>query len=594
MRVRAVEALEKLGEKAVSALLVALKDEDREVRKRAAMALERIGYVERILEEYGEEEFRHDLRKIIFLVVQAGVLESISQKLITAGENLKKKIVRILGDAGVKEAVGPLLELLQHTSEWSLKSRIIESLGKIGAKEAIPNLIEYLKDSEDWVRRSAVEALGKLEAQNVADDIAKMLDDLSTFARESALKTLLRLRVSRHHEQIEKLLLDPVPKVRSTALMVIRELELSFNREQVQKLLTDTSEEVLIEAVRYCSAKEDDSVYLDVLKLLPFGSDALKKEIVIYIGKIKSIGFQEILNLFNVKRLSKETVAYLLEAASIIKGQDAYQFIIGFTENSDSFLRGKAFYELSRFGIEGNEKIFERGLFDPSVEVRVTVLIGIASDPRKKLSEKAQTLSSDPDENVRVALVLLYGASRFKEFKPLVMNMLDDSSMKVIAGSLISLASYEDPVLLEIIYSKSDIKQIRDEIKNITKDTRFKSVIEMIRQRAQKTDNLEVELVLTKDERGFANQLIKKIREALLPEIRMKAMDILKIIATEELFTSILVIMKKDPYVMGKTSSNISCDSRHVEILSRRDGYVKENRMCPYFPAILPLYPSFQ
>ncbi len=547
VRVRAVEALEKLGEKAVSALLVALEDEDMEVRKRAAMALERIGYVEKILEEYGQVTFRHELRKVLFLVVQAGVLESISQKLMTAEENLKKRIVRILGDAEVKEAAEPLLELLAHTTEWSLKSRIIEGLGKIGAKEAIPHIIEHLKDSEEWVRKATVEALGKLEAQDIADDIATMLDDPSPIARESALKALLRLRISRHNEKIENLLFDPVPRVRSTALGVIRESGFSIGREQVSRLLTDISEEVLIGTVRYCSEKQETGVYLDIVRLLSIGSDALKQEVVNYIGKTKSIGLQEILSIFDINKLSRETIAYLLEAASLVKGKEAYQFIIGYTEDGDSFLRGKAYHELSQFGIEGNEKIFERGLFDPFGEVRQIVLTGIASDPRKKLLEKAQTLSSDPDEHVRVALALTLGKSRLKEFKPLVINMLDDASIKVVASALIGIASFDDPVLLEIIYSKRNIRQIRDQIKNITKDSRFKSVIELIRKRAETSHNLEVELVLTKDERRFAQDLIKTIRESPLSEVRMKAMDILKIIATGELFTTVLGIMKRDP-----------------------------------------------
>jgi HEAT repeat protein len=241
VRVRAVEALEKLGERSIAALLPALEDEDPEVRKRAAMALERTGYVEKIIDEYGRPEFRRDLRKILLLIAEAGVIESLSQKLATPNKTLTKRIVRLFGEARVRAAAAPLLELLLTASEWSIRARIIESLGKIGAQEAIPHLVPFLGDPEGWVRKSTVEALGGLEARGIADEIVQILDDPSHIARESALEALLRLGITSYPHKIQALLADPNPKVRQTAIKATRGLGFSLSEETASALLADTS-----------------------------------------------------------------------------------------------------------------------------------------------------------------------------------------------------------------------------------------------------------------------------------------------------------------------------------------------------------------
>ena len=549
VRVRAVEALEQMGDKAVPALLIALEDDDKEVRRCSAMALERIGYVETLLNEYGNEEYKPEIKNILFLVARAGVIESISEKLTksTGTLQLQKRIVRLLGEAETKEAAAPLLELLTQTTDWKLKSRIIESLARIGAKGAVPYLIESLKDNEYWVRRSAVEALGMLNAVDNADEIAEMLEDPNPLARESALKALSALKITKHREKIESLLLDPSPKVRSIALYTIRILGLKTDINKIIELLKDTAEDVRIETLRYFSSRADRGVLFDVLQFLLYGSDELRREVVEYVRKVKPEGFNAIINSFTATEFSNEALSSLMEITSIIGDKEAYQFIYKFTQSTDPFLRGKAFSEISKFGIESNEEIFERALFDPSRQIRITVLTGIGIHSAKNLLEKAKTLRSDPDEHVRLALVFAFGVSGLTEFKRDIIDMLEDPSQKVVAGACMSLAIYDDPFLLTFFQAKQNIKEIKDEVKRIEEDERFASVVEIIRTSAQKSSNLEIDLLLAKNEKDFARHLIKVLKEALDPEIRVKAIELFKIIATAEFLPSLLGVMKKDP-----------------------------------------------
>ncbi|MCX5752792.1 MAG: HEAT repeat domain-containing protein [Candidatus Krumholzibacteria bacterium] len=547
VRVRAVEALEKLGDKAVAALLPALEDEDPEVRKRAAMALERIGYVEKILDEYGQPEFKGELRKILCLVAEAGIIESLGQKLMTADRPLKKRIVRILGEARVIEAAGPLLELLRETSEWSLKARIIESLGRIGAKEAIPHLVEHLKDEESWVRKAAVDSLGRLEAHDVTDDIARILDDPSPLAREAALEALLLLKSVRHREQIERLLIDPTPRVKQTAIRVMRELDLALNEETALALLTDASEEVQGETIKYFARSGDARRAADIARLLPHSSPSLMKEILAYFAAVPAAGMGVLAGSVKIAGLRPEALGALIEIASRIKSDEAHGFIAGFAGSDDPSIREKALTALARFGMEGNEAAIRSGLSDPAAQVRIAALARIAADPRRELLEFAQALATDPDENVRTALALALGASGLREFAPRASRMLDDASVKVGAGALISLAAFDDASFLETIRARWSLAQIKTAIHSARNDSRFASILELIGRNAAQSNNLEVAFILAENERDFTRDLIGRIKESHDPQVRLKAMEILALLPTGEYLTSILSIMKRDP-----------------------------------------------
>jgi HEAT repeat protein len=547
VRVRAVEALEKLGDRAVVALLPALEDEDLEVRKRAAMALERIGYVEKILDEYGQPEFKGELRKILCLVAEAGIIESICQKLGTADKHLKKRIVRILGEARVIEAAGPLLELLRDTSEWSLRARIIESLGKIGAQEAIPYLVEHLKDEESWVRKAAVDSLGRLEAHGITDDIARILDDPSPLAREAALEALLLLKGARHREKIERLLIDPTPRVKQAAIRVMRELDLAMNEETASALLTDSSEEVQGETIKYFARSLDAGRAADIVRLVPHGSPSLLGEILAYFEAVPPTGMSVLVESVAIAGLRPEALCALMEIASRVEGEEAHRFVAGFAGSVDPSVRERALAALARFGTEGNEDAIAHGLSDPAARVRMAALARIASNPRRELLESAQALATDPDEDVRTALALALGASGLKEFKPQVSRMLNDASIRVGAGALISLAAFDDASFLETIRARWSLAQIKTAIHSVRRDSRFGSVLELISRNAVRSDNLEVAFILAENERDFTQDLIGKIKESHDPQARLKAMEILTLLPTGEFLASILGIMKRDP-----------------------------------------------
>jgi HEAT repeat protein len=570
VRVRAVEALEQMGEKSVPSLLVAMEDEDHEVRRRAALALERIGYVESILREYGKEDYKPELRKILLHIAKAGVIESLSDKLTSSDTQFKKRIVRILGEAGTRDAAEPLLDLLKQTSDWTLKARVIQSLGKVGAVEAIPLIIANLKNTEFWVRWAAAEALGILDAKDYIDDVAAILDDPNPIARESALRALSMLRVTVHWDKIEHLLQDPSVRVRATALRVMRELGITAQSQKILDIMRESSDEVKIEAIKYFNAIRETSVQMDIIRLLPYGSEELRKEVVEYVKNVPPGNFRDVRELFDESALPEHVTASLIEIGALINDNEAYRFILEYTGSVDESLRERAFHGIASFGFSDNEPIFEKALFDPSKAVRTIVLASIGPSSKDDFFKKAKVLANDPDEDVRLALALAIGGSGSDYFKPLVIKLLDDPSYRVVGGAFISFASYNDPKFLEHFYARKNIKEIRSEIVKISQDARFTRIIDDIRARAKESRNLEVALLFARDDREFGSELLSRLRETLDPVIRLKAIEMLKIIALPEYFTSVLGIMKRDPYgeIRIEAMNVISAIGRADEVIA--------------------------
>lgn len=569
VRVRAIEALEQMDKKAVPALLISLEDEDQDVRRRAAMALERNGYLEKILDEYGSSKYNPDLRKILFLIVKAGVIESICERLENSEIYLQKNIVRILGEAEIKEASEPLINLLKNTADWSLEARIIQSLGKIKAIKATPHLIACLRSPEYWVRKSAVEALVRLDAKDSADNIADILDDPSPQAREAALNALARLRLDGYKKRIKNLLFDPSPKVCAAAVRVMRDMNFSINQKEIIRILKNHSEDVRKEVVRYSAAARESAVAFEVVKLLPVASDTLKSEIYDYLREIKRIKFKKVLDTLQAKAPSNELLVSLIKVGSIVNDKHAKNYVAEFTKNQDPALRIAAYDGLRKMGLKGYKAALETGLADPSAKVRVNVIAAIALGSNIKSFKKAASLLEDPEEDVRLALALAFGASGHAQYQKILNQMLNDFSTRVIAGVLLSLSSFNDPVPIETMYQSERIREIREEIKIIRENSLFQDIVERIKDRSQCSNKLELEILFAEDEKKFTRELISKLNGTLDPEHRARSMDILKILAPQEIFIPMLKILKKDPSqdVRIKAMEILVSMDREVEVV---------------------------
>ncbi|MBW7863189.1 MAG: HEAT repeat domain-containing protein [Candidatus Hydrogenedentes bacterium] len=166
-RLAAAEALGRLGDaRAIDPLTEALGDANRNVRKAAAAALERLGVFE---------------------------VEPHLRALQAKSAEVRLKAARALGQLGDPRAVQPLIQTLGDPDTPVRRAAVsaLESLGQLGERRAIEALIRVLREAMDPVSaKNAETALMELDDERSFYPLVKTLRDKSSDASRNAATTL--------------------------------------------------------------------------------------------------------------------------------------------------------------------------------------------------------------------------------------------------------------------------------------------------------------------------------------------------------------------------------------------------------------------
>jgi HEAT repeat protein len=196
-----------LGIKALGTLL---DDEDSDVRSNALIALSKIkdkAVINLLIKALSS---RHDQARVLAAKllgsvgdrtasgVQAGLLSDHVHKtaarslLIAALESenidLRRAAATALGQIGVREAVSPLMKLMQD-KDSELRANVVESLGNLKDSSTTYAIVEALRDGAADVRTNAVTALVKLGDRTVLPELLA-LERVTGKSGEYRLKTL--------------------------------------------------------------------------------------------------------------------------------------------------------------------------------------------------------------------------------------------------------------------------------------------------------------------------------------------------------------------------------------------------------------------
>jgi HEAT repeat protein len=145
----AIAELPELGDRAISALVEALKDDDFGNVQNAAFALG----------EMGSEGAVRDLLGLF------GRSDPATQVMIFT----------VLGMIGGETAVSWLLYILSNNRDWNYQIYAARALGEIADPHAVPKLIEVMKNGWRDVRSVAADALGKIGDESAVPALLEML-----------------------------------------------------------------------------------------------------------------------------------------------------------------------------------------------------------------------------------------------------------------------------------------------------------------------------------------------------------------------------------------------------------------------------------
>ncbi len=196
VRRQAADALVKIGDVAVPALIETLRDEDDDVRRQAAGALGEIGdaAVPALIEALRDESFyvREQAAEALGLIGDAAAVPALIEALRDEDSDVRRQAAEALGEIGDVTAVPALIETLRD-EDSAVRRQAAEALGEIGDVTAVPALIETLRDEVTWVRGQAAEALGEIGDVTAMSALEEASRDENTYVREQANKALFRI-----------------------------------------------------------------------------------------------------------------------------------------------------------------------------------------------------------------------------------------------------------------------------------------------------------------------------------------------------------------------------------------------------------------
>ncbi|AXR81179.1 HEAT repeat domain-containing protein [Natrarchaeobaculum sulfurireducens] len=179
VRIEIAYALADLGTTNALRELIDIAEDDDEVLRRIAVdALGRLGSVDavEVLAEALQDESDSVRRTAMFSLVQL-----LSEAPASASHQVREKIVDELAEANERQAVEPLTEILERSTETAQRRNAAWLLGRIAAEEyqthAQDALIETLADDDEMTSKFAATSLALLDGDGLEDRLLQIVED---------------------------------------------------------------------------------------------------------------------------------------------------------------------------------------------------------------------------------------------------------------------------------------------------------------------------------------------------------------------------------------------------------------------------------
>ncbi len=383
------------NEAVVRALLEALHDADRSVRRQAALSLGQVGagneaVVRTLLEALHDVDWYVRMTAAGSLgelgVGNEAVVSALREALHDADLNVRMTAAESLDKVGVgNEAVVRVLLEALHDADPIVRGSAAESLGELGVgNEAVVSaLLEALHDADSYVRMCAEESLDKVEVGNeaVVRVLLEALHDADLNVRGSAAERLSRVGVG--NEAVVRVLLEALhdadPIVRGIAAESLGQVE-AGNEAVVSALL-----EVLHDAaffVRMTAAGSlgqlgvgNEAVVGVLLEALHDADPIVRRQVTLRLGQV-AVGNEALVRalleaLHDVDRYVRMQAA--LRLGQVAVGNEAVvRALLEALHDANPSVRGSAAESLSQVAV-GNEEVMRmllRALHDADSYVR--------------------------------------------------------------------------------------------------------------------------------------------------------------------------------------------------------------------------------
>jgi HEAT repeat protein len=283
-RLRALEAFENTQLKDPAPLVRALRDPRNEVRRRAALALERVGYLDRVVEEMASADAptSRDAYFRFLELGRAGLTDGVVSFMNHASFQVRALAAKAAGDLGAASAARLVFAAIDDP-DWPVRAAAAETIGRLRLEGGVARLVAHLADEDESVRDAAAEAIDAFPAPDVAPFCAGILD---AYARGTVLMRLHLVGVAARIggdvavELLSRASTDPSDWVRVQAVQAMgAQRPAGRFMAQLIERVTDASLDVRTAAVAALGADVSPEAFEALVRALPGASASLRDRI---------------------------------------------------------------------------------------------------------------------------------------------------------------------------------------------------------------------------------------------------------------------------------------------------------------------------
>ena len=551
VRMRGVEALEQIGTAAEGPLLLALNDANPEIRRRAAVSLERLGVPGTLLAMIETNDRVDEASRILGRLAWSGTRELLAELLLHPSPRIREIVLTAITGAERSDLIPELAQIVSHDAEPSLRAQALAALRQLGATTSLPVAVSAASDPVPEVRTAAIELLARTADRSVTDVLRSHIEDPDPRVRAAAISGLGELGGTTAQPDFLRTLIDPEPSVRAAAVMAVARARLKPLAPAVAERLTDEDERVRHAAADSLGRLGDRSVLPLLLDAFEHASPDLRTPLMQAVGRLDRAALAELLN----RVIGSDDAASRLALATTLKRlrwPGGWEQLTRLASDADAQVRAASIEGLGRSpGLDAPSpgrlvEVIARALRDSSEHARARA-VDVCG--RLRLEDHWRTLISllqhDPAAVVRERAALAIGLLRAPGGETtLVAACHRDEPPNVRAAAALAAGAYDRNSLVTLILEMPDGVSVRELLRQqIKADPWFR----LLSRRLPRASAVELR-ALTATEAGEAQaSLAGGIRSVLDANDRIRLITGLRTFQGEQSRDTLLQLVRGDP-----------------------------------------------
>ena len=441
MRFRALEAIEALAPEDASPIEGALKDRNPEVRRRAALALERLGKLEQPFADLAsDDDFRVEAaRGRLIAVGRAGLSERLARHLTDDDPRVRARVASILGPVGDPSLANDLVGAVADPNP-QVRACAIESLGDLAKEGTAQSLVPLVGEGDERERNMAVLALRRYPAEQL-ESMVEELSELATREQDDIRLAAIRVlacaggRVA--DQALAQALRDGFSEVRFEAIKALGERGDQSFVAFVGQGLADPSEKVRVAAADALGAIGGQSAVELLLSRMPQADPGQRESIC---ATLAALGFDAVRPVLDVLLASEELNVRVGVIWTLGKTRDprAAELLSLLMRDEEPRLRASVAGALAKIPCDTSAQALLATLTDPSPYVRSASVNALGAVGDVHHIDSVMELLVDPDLFVRnratVALARLGGERAFEAVTQIAQGAVGPSFRVIALG----------------------------------------------------------------------------------------------------------------------------------------------------------------